>query len=419
MIEEVKLLNHWLLSRDPGFLVKHKVDASYFSMESEPYQFIVDYINEYGETPSLELVRDRFQAFKIHDQLEPVDYLIEALNEQRVHRIAEPILLKHIQNFDTGDNIISGLSSMKTDIEKILRTYVSNDLSFQSWNRDSMDRYDSYMEKHGQEGIPGLPTGLPSLDELTGGWREDDLILLSARTNEGKSLLALFFAFQVWQHFVQNNILKPVVYITTEMPELEIFYRLDTLKAHFSNRALNEGKLPEPSIYREYLEGLPIYKPDFLVVSQDANGNKPFTPTDIRSIIEIYDPGFVVIDQLYDLSDGTGEKDLRRKIVNISTSIRDINLQTKTPMILVSQAGRDAAKEAKRDPEATPELYQIQESDNPAQKATRVITMRMFLDKIKITLRKNRGGIKDKNLTIITDIDTGVWDEIDEMAVVF
>jgi replicative DNA helicase len=39
-------------------------------------------------------------------------------------------------------------------------------------------------------------------------------------------------------------------------------------------------------------------------------------------------------------------------------------------MMMLAQSGREAAKEARKSSSASPELDQIQESDNPAQKAT-------------------------------------------------
>ena len=196
------------------------------------------------------------------------------------------------------------------------------------------------------------------------------------------------------------------------MPQLEISYRLDTLKRHFSNTALNQGKLQDHELYREYLEELSKKDTSFLILSQEANNGKAFTPNDIRAIIESEKPAFMVIDQLYDISDGTGERDIRKRIVNATSAIRDINLYTRTPTMLIAQAGREAAKNAKKDPTVTPELYEIQESDNPAQKATRVITLRLIGgDLFKLSLKKNRGGRKDVDVFFRVKIDTGIWEE--------
>jgi replicative DNA helicase len=267
------------------------------------------------------------------------------------------------------------------------------------------------MKRHGHTGLWGLPTGIKTLDELTGGWRNDDLVLLAGRTNEGKSMVGGFFAYHAWRALQTANINSPVIYITTEMPELEVSFRLDTLKAHFSNRALNEGHLPEHELYQEYLQELKKKDTSFLILSEEANGGRPFTPLDIRALIESEKPAFMVIDQLYDLSDGTSESDIRKRIVRVTNGIRETNLYTQTPMMLIAQAGRNAAKEAKKDPNATPELFDIQESDNPAQKATRVLTLRLLNDTFKMSLKKNRGGKKDQDIFMKADLDSGYWEE--------
>ena len=131
-------------------------------------------------------------------------------------------------------------------------------------------------------------------------------------------------------------------------------------------------------------------------------------------------PWLIVIDQLYDLSDGTGEREIRKRIVNISNSIRDINLYTRTPIIWVAQAGRDSAKEAKKDSLVSPELHHVQESDTPAQKSTKVITLRLINNEVfKLSLKKNRGGKRDKDVYLRADIDRGYYGEIEEEALAF
>jgi replicative DNA helicase len=221
-----------------------------------------------------------------------------------------------------------------------------------------------------------------------------------------------YFAYMAWKSLQLAGIDQPVIYITTEMPELEIAYRLDTLKAHFPNRALNDGKLADAELYKEYLEELQKKDTSFLILSQESNGGNPFTPADIKLITESERPAFVVVDQLYDLSDGTSERDIRKKIVNVSNGIREVNLYTQTPMMLIAQAGREAAKEGKKDTNATPELYSIQESDNPAQKATRVLTLRLIDNNLfKMSLKKNRGGKRDEDVYMRVDLDTGIWNE--------
>lgn len=417
MIEELELINHWLEDKDPSFLTKQGLDASYFLPSRDIVEFVFDYLQQTGSTPSPELVNANFEEFKILTDLDSVDYLVGALKEQKLYMEYRPVLVKNAEMLSEGKTT-EAVWDMKSKVDKLLRRFTGK-LTHYDWVKDALLRLNRYMEKHGQEGISGVPTGLKKLDELTGGLKEDDMLLITARTNEGKSLVASFIAYVAWKSFQIAGVGSPVLYISTEMPELEVSYRLDTLRSHFSNRELNTGGLPDPDIYKEYLEELSQKDTSFVILSTDSNGGRSFTPADIHALIEQYKPGLLVIDQLYDISDGTGERDIRKRIVNVSNQLRDINLLTKTPTILVSQAGRDAAREAKRDTEATPELYHIQESDNPAQKATLVLSLRLMEDKFKMTLRKNRGGVKDVDFYVKVDIDKGFWEECDKEEMYF
>lgn len=418
MIEELQYINHWLNSKDPYFMRKHGIDKTYFVALRDVVEWIEKFRDEMkGHLPSPETVAVEFEDFRVLKDLDPVEYCVNALREQRAYMDFRPLLESTAEMVNDGKTI-EAMWYAKNELDKLLKGY-SGKITEYDWIKNAKDRYNKYLEKHGKTGLAGLTTGIKKLDELTGGWKEDDLILLAGRTNEGKSWIALYFAFVVWRSIHAANMDDPVVYISTEMPELEIAYRLDTMKAHFSNRALNEGKLKDPELYREYLEDLSKAKNSFYILTEESNGGKPFTPIDIKAIIENYRPAFLVIDQLYDLSDGTGERDIRRRIVNAVNEIRDVNLYTRTPTLLLAQANRESAKEAKKDPNASPELYQVQESDTPAQKATRVITVRKLGDVFKLTLRKNRGGEKDVDVYLRADLDTGIFEETMEEEMVF
>lgn len=418
MIEEIQFLNYWLNSKDGYFPYKYSINSSYFLSLQDVYKWIEDYRDKTGQLPTRNLVATQFDDFEILEDLDDLEYIVSFLKEQKAYTDYRP-LLKENAEMVADNRTIEAMWKMRNEIDKLLTKYTSK-ITRYDWVKNALDRYEKYMEKHSEEGLSGLTTGIRKLDELTGGWKSDDLILLAGRTNEGKSFIGVYFAYSVWRSFqVADMKDEKVIYITTEMPELEVAYRLDTLRAHFSNRALNEGKLQNPEMYKEYLEELSTFENSLLILSQEANGGKPFTPHDIKAIIETEKPAFMVIDQMYDLSDGTGDWDIRRRIVNVSNQIRDVNLYTQTPIMLLAQASRESAKEAKKDPNASPELFHVQESDNPAQKATRVITLRKLDDVFKLTLRKNRGGEKNKDIYMRADIDTGIWEESSEEELVF
>jgi replicative DNA helicase len=418
MMEEEQLINHWLNSKDYSFLIKEGIDKNYFLTTNNVIEWVENFYKESGVLPSIDTVSTQFDNISKWENLEPVEYLIKVVKENKIFIEFRPLIIKTAEMLNEG-NTYEALYKIRNDVNDLLKKY-SLKCSKYDWVKDAEKRFSEYMKRHNQEGLSGLTTGIDTLDKLTGGWCEDDLILLSGRTNEGKSFLGLYFIYSVWQSLLKTELNNPVVYITTEMSAIELSFRLDSFKAHFSNQLLTRGKIQDPTIYEEYLRDLSKSKNSFLILDQESNGGRLFTPDDIRKIIETEHPAFIVIDQLYDLDDGTGERDIRKKIVNITRSIRDINLETKTPVLLVAQANRESARESKKNSNLTPELYQIQESDNPAQKSTVVLTLKLINNEImKISVKKNRHGEKNKDVYMRIDFDNGIWEETATEEMVF
>jgi replicative DNA helicase len=418
LIEEEQLINYWLKSKDYAFLAKHGLDKSYFLTTGNVIDWIDGFYKQSGILPSIDTVVMQFDNVSKWEELEPIDYLINVVKENKAYTEFRPILIKSAELLNEKKTF-EALWNIRNNADNLLNKYTTK-YSRYDWVKDAEKRYEEYMKKHNKKGLSGITSGISTLDEYTGGWRDDDLILISGRTGEGKSYLGTYFLYSAWTYLLKTDLTNPVVYITTEMPELEVSYRLDSIKAHFSSRDLNEGGLLDAGIYKEYLHDLTKCKNSFLILGEDSNGGRAFTPEDILKIIETEHPAMMVIDQLYDLSDGTNERDIRKRIVNVSTAIREINLSTKTPIILITQAGRESAKESKKDVNATPELYHVQESDNPVQKATRVLTLRTINDEVmKISLKKNRGGKKNKDIFMRVDFDRGIWEESTPEEMVF
>ncbi len=418
MRDEIQLINHYINSKDTNFLAKYNLDTSFFISTFNIVDWINDYIMMNKSLPTLETVASKFEDFEIIDELDAIPYLVDVIRKNKIYVEYRPLLIENAEMVANGQ-IIEAINKMKLGLEELTKTYTGR-IERYDWVKDASLRYAEYLETHNKEGLSGISTGINKLDELTGGWKEDDLILIAGRLGEGKSMMSMYFAYHAWWSFLKANMNIPVIYISTEMPELEVAYRLDTLRAHFSNTELNQGKLQDIEAYKEYLMELEKKSNSLLILTEDSNKGKAFTPTDIRSIIENEKPGLIVIDQLYDLSDGTGERDIRKRIVNVSNQIRDVNLYTRTPIIWVAQAGRESAREAKKDVKASPEIYQVQESDTPAQKSTKVITLRLINNEIfKLSLKKNRGGKRDVDVYLRADIDKGYYGEIEEETLAF
>lgn len=79
--------------------------------------------------------------------------------------------------------------------------------------------------RHADDGLPGVPSGLATLDELTGGWQRSDLILIGARPAVGKTALMVNMA----AHAAKAG--KSVGIISAEQPAAQIAQRLLSLES--------------------------------------------------------------------------------------------------------------------------------------------------------------------------------------------
>lgn len=90
----------------------------------------------------------------------------------------------------------------------------------------------------GQLPLEGVPTGFPTLDELSLGFKPGDLILLGAQTGHGKTAFALNAANAIC---IQAE--KPLLYLNTEMSQEQLATRWGSILSNQLAQQLRTGSL--------------------------------------------------------------------------------------------------------------------------------------------------------------------------------
>ncbi|MCY3542277.1 MAG: replicative DNA helicase [Gammaproteobacteria bacterium] len=85
--------------------------------------------------------------------------------------------------------------------------------------------------------IPGLESGFERLDELTSGFRDNDLIIIAARPSMGKTALALNICTNV---LLSSE--KPILFFSLEQDREQLIRRMLSSVAGVSYRRLDQGK---------------------------------------------------------------------------------------------------------------------------------------------------------------------------------
>lgn len=198
----------------------------------------------------------------------------------------------------------------------------------------------------------GFPTGLPQLDDMTGGMVSGKLTILAGGPGSGKTSLAMQALIAAAEHTVahpeetQPNTLH--VMVSAEMSRIDVLQRTASSRANVNLDDLRRGLVDEAQLdaYEAelaYLCGLPL-----LVV----DSAEPFTAEDVRVLaITLMDEGIPVgvlaVDYLQQLNDEGANDTIRingmlRKLIHV-TKVTDC------AMLLLSQYSRGKLKE-KREP---------------------------------------------------------------------
>jgi replicative DNA helicase len=266
--------------------------------------------------------------------------------------------------------------------------------SLEEVTKDSliMELYESLYEE--RAGLPGVNTGFPALNGLTGGWKEGELIILAARPSMGKTALAIQLA---WECTREEGV---SLLFSLEMSSKQIIQRLlcnlsdiNMMKWHNPYKYLSKEEMPR---MQEALNS--VYKAN---LSLSENGL--ITLMEIRKRImnmrreHPTEPFLVVIDylQLINVKERFDRHDLM--IGHITKQLKSMAKEFGIPIILLSQLSRGVeSRDDKR-----PRLSDLRDSGNIEQDAD--IVLFLYRDEyynsgsetaneVEVKVAKNRNG---------------------------
>ncbi len=243
---------------------------------------------------------------------------------------------------------------------------------------------------------PGIPTGFPDLDRMTGGLKRGEMFVVAARPSIGKTALAL--------NIIRNIILKKnnprrVVLFSLEMTDEQISTRMICTEADMTERQFRDGNFRNADMMK-------------LTGAVSTLRDAPFfiDPTGGLSIAELrakarrlkiqHQIDLVVIDYLQ-LMQGSGHEESRqREVSEISSGIKSLAKELKIPVMVLAQLNREVEKGTAS---AMPKLSHLRESGSIEQDADVVVFLHRDRDQAKnlppgqsveakLIVEKNRNG---------------------------
>ena len=398
-----QVINYLLDTKDSSLIVLNNLTDKYFPDYKKEFNFILNHFQQYGNIPDRETFLNQFPDFDLVKVSETPQYLIEELfKEYQRNQLA--YTFNNVRKY-----LIEGNTEKAVEIYQKAYETLTTGVALQCVDllRDT-SRYDAYLERTTDFDKYYVRTGFPELDAILGGWdREEELAVIMARTNLGKSWINLKMALAAAEQGLNVGL------YSGEMSERKVGYRIDTLLQHIPNGALIHGSIGVKDDYQTYIENLPNRLKGSIKVLTPKMINGTAGVNALRAFIEKEHLDILFIDQHSLLEDDRHAKNPIERAANISKDLKNLQVLKRIPIIAVSQQNR-----TKNDDDSdTIDTTQIAQSDRIGQDATIIIGItRDKKDNSLMTLHivKSRDSVVGNKITYKVDFNRGEFTYIPE-----
>lgn len=331
MSTEARLLSAAIQIRDLSPLFDRNIQDNWFGDEEDRqvWTLLRSHYAKYGECPSQEVILQNFPNYKVLELTDSLDFLLDDLVERRrklsiTNTVREAAEL--IQNKDHEKALLAIQAGIVNLEEEGLSQ--TSDINL---TQNTETRWEDYQFRKNNPGLIGIATGFPTIDAVTNGLQNGQLIVIVATPKTGKSTLALQVAGNVHEQG-----LAPM-FQSFEMTNREQQNRYDAMRARVSHNRLIAGSLTkeEEERYKSTLEEMAEDTTNFWLVDS-AHG---LTVSAIHSKVQTLQPDVVFIDGVYlMLDEQTGESNTPQALTNITRSLKRMAQRVNKPVIITTQA---------------------------------------------------------------------------------
>ena len=231
-----------------------------------------------------------------------------------------------------------------------------------------------------RELVTGLPTGFPTLNEMTSGLQPSDLIVLAARPGMGKTS----FALNIAQHAATQGGRRVGVF-SLEMSREQLFLRLLTGQARVDAHRLRTGRLGRDEWQRltqafGELAAVPIW------IDDTAGTGVLEMRAKSRRLKMEQGLDLLVIDYLQLMRSRGRFENRNQEITEISRSLKELAKELQIPIMALSQLSRAPEQ---RGGDRRPQLSDLRESGAIEQDAD--LVMFIYREEIYKPTEENRG----------------------------
>lgn len=338
---ERALISRAVITGGTPALISRGVASHHFAQNTpdgqeltDVYEYLCDFCRRHNAAPSQEMFRTRWPDFRYEPTSDPLDALTDSFFAHVKRRVFSAKVTE-LARAEADPSRWGELDIVMLDAARDLAAMVpSGRVSRFSDMPKRVTQYEA--ERADPDLRAGIKMGIRPYDELTGGMRPGNLVTVAGFSGLGKSLLSQIFLMQGREEDAMGLLL------TLEMTAEEVFERLDTMVMKFSHRLLANRTLPEEDVdlWRRISRQFTNTKRDIVVVDRLLGA----TTDRIYAEVSRYRPDLVVVDYVQLMKARQTYASQWQALVDITNELKQIALATDCAIIMVSQDGRDAAR---------------------------------------------------------------------------
>lgn len=288
---ELMLLSAILASRDASALSRLGLnDAMKWYTHKDAYLYIQKHLDEFGELPSLTSVLENVDNFEVVEVVESIDTLASKLHERNL-KVAERRFMEETAKAWDSLSAYDIVEKFEKAVEEFKAVSGYRGREGVDWTQSASSRLKEYERRKTHVFSRQCPWLFEEMNAALGKINVGAYITFMGFTKRGKTWLGLLQALRAHEAGLT------VLYESGEMNKEEVQFRLDTLAAGFSNRALLTGSLDFHSeeTYKAWLATHKESSPLFIKTTEDWP--RGLTLSQIQRDIELLHPDVVIIDQ--------------------------------------------------------------------------------------------------------------------------
>lgn len=294
--------------------------------------WLTDFERLYSRSPSMQLFRERWPEFRMEPSTDSLESLIDAFFA-RVKRRFFAAKVDELARAESDPSKWSHLDEIMLDAARDLAALVpTGKIHRLSDMEKRVDRYEH--ELLNPESSKRFNLGIDPIDELSGGIRPGNVVVVAGSSGRGKSLLATWATMNFYEQGATG------LFLPLEMTADETLERMDTMITHFSHKLLSQRKLADSQVeyWRRIARQFRGARND-IIVKDNLLGA---TTDRVYAEISRYKPDIAVVDFVQLMRTGQRYAAKWEALDTIANDLKQIAKATDCVVVMVSQDGRDS-----------------------------------------------------------------------------